>query len=118
MTKNDVPAGESRPKTTEVNLEDAIFRKLDSYFEHLEGEDPMPLYELVRDSVERALLAYAMDRCGGKQLRAAKLLGLNRNTIHKKLVMHGLIGRPDDPPGLRDEEPWQTMVRMNKRRKG
>ena len=40
--------------------------------------------------IERPLLAIALDECSGNQLRAAALLGLNRNTLRKKIRALGL----------------------------
>ncbi|MBI4609516.1 MAG: hypothetical protein HY726_10960 [Candidatus Rokubacteria bacterium] len=42
------------------------------------------------DRVERPLLALAMEMAGGNQLRAAQLLGINRNTLRTRLRLLGL----------------------------
>lgn len=71
-------------------LDAVVVMKLDRYFEQLQGRDPHPLYELVMHAVERPLLLYAMGMCKNNQCAAAKLLGINRNTLRKKLTQHGL----------------------------
>ena len=73
------------------NLETAVIRQLDQYFEQLGGSQPHPLYSLVMTAVERPLLEYAMNMCRRNQCEAAKLLGINRNTLRKQLVQHGLL---------------------------
>ncbi|MDF1767198.1 response regulator [Maricaulis sp.] len=46
------------------------------------------------DAVDRALFSQALDRCGGNRSRAAEILGLNRNTLARRLAE--LEGDPDD----------------------
>ena len=46
---------------------------------------------MVLHQVEKPLLECVMAQCGGNQSKAAAVLGLNRNTLRKKLVQHGLI---------------------------
>jgi two-component system nitrogen regulation response regulator GlnG len=48
-----------------------------------------PYWSLVQ-RLERAVLESALARSGGNQIQAARLLGINRNTLHKKLVELGL----------------------------
>ncbi len=48
------------------------------------------LYRAVLDRIERPLLVLALESTGGNQLRAAKLLGINRNTLRKRLRLFGL----------------------------
>jgi Fis family transcriptional regulator len=68
-----------------------VLRSLNQYFDDLDGAKPHALHEMVMTAVERPLLQFALDRCGGNQLAAAELLGINRNTLHKKLVEHKLL---------------------------
>ena len=49
------------------------------------------LYRSVMARVELPLLRHALDLCGGNQLKAAKLLGINRNTLRKRLRLLGLL---------------------------
>ena len=71
-------------------IEQCIVRTLEQYFADLDGERPHALHEMVMTAVERPLLQFALERCGGNQSAAADLLGINRNTLRKKLVEHGL----------------------------
>lgn len=60
------------------------------------------LYERVIQEIERPLLSIALDECRGNQLRAAALLGLNRNTLRKKIRELGLkVGHRRKPNGGR-----------------
>jgi two-component system, NtrC family, nitrogen regulation response regulator GlnG len=49
------------------------------------------LYRSVMARVELPLLRHALDLSGRNQLRAARLLGINRNTLRKRLRLHGLL---------------------------
>lgn len=48
------------------------------------------LYQLLIEQVEKPLLAVVMERARGNRCRAAEWLGINRNTLRKKLQQHGL----------------------------
>ena len=54
------------------------------------GPDDDTLYERVVNRVERELISQMLAACGGVQLKAAARLGINRNTLRKKLQEHGL----------------------------
>ena len=63
---------------------------LDEYFRDLDGQPPHAVYDMVLACMEKPLLEYVMNRAGGNQSKAAALLGLNRNTLRKKLKQHNL----------------------------
>ena len=84
------PSDVRTPSAAAEDLQQVVFRHLDEYFARLDGREPHPLHELVISAVERPLLLYAMAMCRHNQSAAAKLLGINRNTLHKKLVQHGI----------------------------
>ena len=65
-------------------------RSLNRYFKDLDGEPPSEVYSMVLSAVEKPLLAYILDRAEVNQTRAADMLGINRNTLRKKLREHGL----------------------------
>jgi Fis family transcriptional regulator len=62
---------------------------LEAYFKDLDGEPPHAVYDLLLNCVEKPMLEYVMNQAGGNQSRAAEILGLNRNTLRKKLKQHG-----------------------------
>ncbi|MBJ3784366.1 nitrogen regulation protein NR(I) [Devosia sediminis] len=51
---------------------------------------PNGMYQRVIDKVEAPLIAMALNACGGNQIKAADLLGLNRNTLRKKIRTHSI----------------------------
>jgi Fis family transcriptional regulator len=65
-------------------------RSLNRYFKDLDGETPSEIYDMVVSAVEKPLLVYILDRAEGNQTRAADMLGINRNTLRKKMREHGL----------------------------
>ena len=72
------------PPAGDLQLEDLIRLKLGEYFR--EGSvDPRDLYQRVIERVEKPLIELTLERTGGNQLRAAAILGINRNTLHKKI---------------------------------
>jgi Fis family transcriptional regulator, factor for inversion stimulation protein len=72
------------------NLSDNIDTLLDQYFNDLDGDEPTAIYEMVINTVEKPLLLYIMNKTEGNQSKAAKMLGLNRNTLRKKLKEYNL----------------------------
>lgn len=63
---------------------------LTQYFEDLNGEQPIDLYDMVLSQIERPLFNLVMRQAQRNQTRAAKMLGINRNTLRKKLKHYGL----------------------------
>ncbi|HWA17549.1 MAG TPA: nitrogen regulation protein NR(I) [Devosia sp.] len=58
--------------------------------EHEPNLPPAGLYDRVIDKVEAPLIAMVLNACGGNQIKAAELLGLNRNTLRKKIRAHNI----------------------------
>ncbi len=73
------------------HIEDCVRSSLDGYFRDLRGTEPDGMYEMLVRVVEKPLLDVVMTRAEGNQSRAAQWLGLNRNTLRKKLVEHKLL---------------------------
>ncbi len=71
-------------------IEASIRDNLELYFRDLEGTDPHALYDMVLRAVERPLLDVVMQKADGNQSRAAEWLGINRNTLRRKLLEHKL----------------------------
>lgn len=72
--------------TPPERLAQSIETHLQRYFDLHGDELPPPgLYDRILREVERPLLEIALDATGGNQLRCAELLGINRNTLRKKV---------------------------------
>jgi len=72
-------------------LEECVRASLESYFQDIEGMEPAGLHDMLVKAVEKPLLDMVMAKAGHNQSRAATWLGLNRNTLRKKLVEHKLL---------------------------
>jgi Fis family transcriptional regulator len=67
-------------------IADTVRRSLEKYFKDLDGEVPRSVYDMVIRNVERPLLEVVLDRAEGNQTIAAEMLGINRNTLRKKML--------------------------------
>ena len=75
--------------SSEIN--DCVRRTLNRYFRDLDGQAPHAVYDMVLACVEKPMLEQILHRAQGNQTRAAEILGINRNTLRKKLQEYGLI---------------------------
>lgn len=73
------------------DLGDSVRRAIDRYFRDLDGESPYAIYEMVVSSVERSMLETVMRHASGNQTVAADMLGINRNTLRRKLGEYDLL---------------------------
>ena len=73
---------------SKANLSNDIDILLDQYFKDLSGENSNGVYDMVIQSVEKPPLLYIMNLAEGNQSKASDILGLNRNTLRKKLKLH------------------------------
>lgn len=64
---------------------------LEKYFRDLDGEMPCAIYEMVLRNVEKPMLEVVMRHAEGNQTLAADMLGINRNTLRKKLTEYNLL---------------------------
>ncbi|MCL2589317.1 MAG: Fis family transcriptional regulator [Betaproteobacteria bacterium] len=72
-------------------LADAVERILKQYFNDLDGEKPVPIYDMVMKCVEKPMIRFVLERASGNQSTAARLLGINRNTLRRKLIDYDLL---------------------------
>lgn len=68
-----------------------VRRSLRGYFKELNGTEPKNLWGLVMGEIERPLFEVVMEQAEGNQTRAAEMLGINRNTLRKKLKQYRLV---------------------------
>ena len=73
------------------HIEECIRNSLESYFKDLRGEEPHSMYDMIISVAEKPLLEVVMQHADGNQSRAAEWLGINRNTLRRKLLDHKLI---------------------------
>ena len=73
------------------HIEECVRASLDGYFRDLRGTEPDGLYEMMVRILEKPLFEVVMQQADQNQSRAAQWLGLNRNTLRKKLVEHKLL---------------------------
>ena len=94
IVQNELNISDRQPVTGSTGPTD-VATAVESHVAHLlrEHEPNLPpagLYQRLIDRVEAPLIAMALNACGGNQIRAAELLGLNRNTLRKKIRMHSI----------------------------
>ena len=65
-----------------------VINALEQYFRDLDGEKPAAIYDMVLKSVEKPMLELVLAKAGTNQTLAAEMLGINRNTLRKKLTEH------------------------------
>jgi Fis family transcriptional regulator, factor for inversion stimulation protein len=72
-------------------IEESVRDSLEQYFKDLRGAEPHSLHDMVMHTVERPLLEVVMRQAEGNQSKAAEWLGINRNTLRRKLEQHRLL---------------------------
>jgi Fis family transcriptional regulator len=65
-----------------------VKQTMERYFSELNGEKVTNVYDMVLHEMEKPLLEIVMRHTKGNQVRAADILGINRNTLRKKLKQH------------------------------
>ncbi len=86
-----VGGGLERPEEGGATLEEVIMRQIDQYFAVSPEGTPQPgLYGRLLPEFERPLIRRCLKATQGNQVKAAQLLGLNRNTLRKKIRDLGL----------------------------
>lgn len=64
---------------------------LESYFETLDTESATDVYEMVIQQVEKPMIEFILAQTDQNQSKSAQILGINRNTLRKKMQIYGLI---------------------------
>ena len=76
---------------TKNAIDDCMRASVEQYFKDLRGAEPDALHDLFLGAAERPLLEVVLRHAEGNQSRAADWLGINRNTLRRKLLDHKLI---------------------------
>ena len=79
------------PIKEDINLEEGISeglrKKLEKYFtSHKDGSIPPGLYDRIIKEIERVMFDVTLKYVNGNQSQASKILGINRNTLRKKIL--------------------------------
>jgi two-component system, NtrC family, nitrogen regulation response regulator GlnG len=83
-------ASETRKPRTDRSLETLVNPRLAELVDKMDCNGKGCLHEQVIDGIERPLIRLVLERTGGNQLRAADMLGINRNTLRKKIEHLGI----------------------------
>jgi two-component system nitrogen regulation response regulator GlnG len=90
LTIDDFPVltsgGKAADESVDVSLETLVDRKLRACFVNVEKLDSGDLYNMVIEQVERPLISFLLEKTRWNQVRAANILGINRNTLRKKIT--------------------------------
>jgi len=74
-----------------MHVAQCVRDNLESYLRDLGASQPDGMYDMLVSVVEKPLLEVVMRHTDNNQSKAAQWLGLNRNTLRKKLLEHKLI---------------------------
>ena len=66
-------------------LAEAVRRSLERYFRDMDGERPTGIYDMVLRNVEKSMIETILGKADGNQTLAAAMLGIDRNTLRKKM---------------------------------
>jgi Fis family transcriptional regulator, factor for inversion stimulation protein len=73
------------------HIEACVRDSLEQYFKDLRGAEPHSLHDMILTAAEKPLLEVVMRHADNNQSKAAEWLGVNRNTLRRKLVDHKLL---------------------------
>jgi len=74
-----------------IAIDTCVRDNLETYFRDLDGEEPHSMHEMLVKLVEKPLFEVVMREAQGNQSKAAEWLGINRNTLRRKLTDHKLL---------------------------
>lgn len=72
------------------SIEDVVELKISRFLDQLGTFYPDNVHELIISKAEKPLLVQILRRVGGNQVQAARILGINRNTLRKKIKIYGI----------------------------
>mgnify|MGYP006200826473 CR=1 FL=1 len=71
-------------------LADCDKRSLERNFKDMDGEKPTSIHDMVLKNVEKPMIEMVLGQAKGNQTLAAEMLGINRNTLRKKIRAHSI----------------------------
>jgi len=72
------------------SIKDFLTEKLKRYLKEMTNLERTNLYDTVISEVEKAIITIVLEETGGNQMKAAKTLGINRNTMRAKIKKYGI----------------------------
>jgi len=90
-TPDYIPPAQQPTKDTQHSLRVSVADAMQRYFDDLDGQSTVNLYDLVLAEVEAPLLTAVMAYTRQNQSKASEILGLNRGTLRKKLKQYDLL---------------------------
>jgi two-component system, NtrC family, nitrogen regulation response regulator GlnG len=84
-----------RVPAEQLSFEEMVRAKIHALLVRMEGYPLEDLYEEVISRVERPLIELVLERTNNNQVRAAEILGMNRNTLRKKIAERKLAQKTD-----------------------
>ncbi|MDD9951676.1 MAG: Fis family transcriptional regulator [Zetaproteobacteria bacterium] len=76
----------------QYSLDEIIAVKISRFIDQIAPYYPENVHGLIMSKAEKPLLEEILKRTGGNQLQAARILGINRNTLRKKIKTYKLLG--------------------------
>jgi len=74
-----------------ITISECVKQHLNKFFHDLEDQEANAIYDMVLTAVEKPMLELVMEKAGHNQTIASQMLGINRNTLRKKLQQYSLI---------------------------
>lgn len=74
----------------QYSIDDVVELKISRFLDQIGTFFPEDVHSLIMSKVEKPLLVQILRRVGGNQVQAAKILGINRNTLRKKIKHYGI----------------------------
>ncbi|GAB7026799.1 sigma-54-dependent transcriptional regulator [Geotalea toluenoxydans] len=90
-----VQKGAELVQSEDLSLEGIVDIKLRGSFTNMEKMESGDVYTMVLEQVERPLIRFVLEKTRGNQVRAADILGINRNTLRKKITELGIEVKKD-----------------------
>jgi len=75
---------------TQRGLQNCIKDNLEKYFSDLNGESSNGVFKMVIQQTESATIKFVLDKVNQNQSEAARILGINRATLKKKVSLYNL----------------------------
>ncbi len=112
-----LPSVAERVPLEEMSFEDMVRSKLAGLLRRMDGYPITSLHEDVIRRVEQPMIELVLEHTGGNQLRAAQILGVNRNTLRRKLSEYGMHARTKPAPA-KPARSRRPSARVNAHRPG